>query len=148
MRKKRRHNKHDSQYTRHVEFVISKSKPSAAMIERLKVRINVKAEQLKRRIEIRKLNVERERPEGVEPSHGMEARPRQQPTRKELTMSLKTEAARQRQVREAKIAQHQNSDNAPCTLARSMRTYRGEDTDKFLLGSAARRGRHAKEMAY
>ena len=147
MRKKRRHNKHDSQYTRHVKFVISKSKPSAAMIERLKVRINEKAEQLKQRIEIRKLNVERERPEGVEPRHGMEARPRQQPTRKELTRSLKVEAARQRQVREVKIAQNKNSDVIPCTLARSMRTYRGEDTDKFLLGIGGKKGKACERNA-
>ena len=130
-----------------MKFVISKSKPSAAMIERLKVRINVKAEQLKQRIEIRKLNVERDRPEGAEPRLENDAMPRQQPTRKELTRSLKVEAARQRQVREVKIAQNKNSDVIPCTLARSMRTYRGEDTDKFLLGIGGKKGKACERNA-
>ena len=117
------------------------------MIERLKVRINIKAEQLKQRNEIRKLNVESKRIEGANPRYEMEAMPRQQPTRKELTMSLKTEAAKQRKVREAKIAQQQNSDNSPCTLTRSLRTYRGEDTDKFLLGIGDKKGKACERDA-
>ena len=58
MRRDKRQNKHDSRYTRHVEFVISTSKPSAAMLERLRVRINVEAEQLKQRYETRELSID------------------------------------------------------------------------------------------
>ena len=117
------------------------------MIERLQVRINIKAEQLKQSNETRKLNVERRRTEGDNPRHDLEAMPRQQPTRKELTMSLKKEAAKQRKVHEAKVAQQQNSDNSPCTLARSLRTYRGEDTDKFLLGIGGKKGKACERDA-
>ena len=117
------------------------------MIERLKVRNNIKAEQLKQRIETRKLNVEKKRVEGANPRVGLEAMPRQQPTRKELTMSLKKEAAKQRKVHEAKVAQQQNSNNSPCTLARSLRTYRGEDTDKVLLGIGGRKGKACERDA-
>ena len=116
------------------------------MIDRFRVRINVKAEQLRLKNETRKFNIEENWTDAA-PRHQLEAMPRQQPTRKEFPMALKVEAARQRQVREAKIASHMNSENAPCMLARSKRTYRGEDTDKFLLGIGGKKGKACERNA-
>ena len=110
------------------------------MIERLRVRISIKAEQFKLKSDIRKLNFEQKSTNSAT-RREMEAMPRQQPTRKDLSMALKAEAARQRQVREAKIASQVNSNNATCMPARSKRTYRREDTDKYLLGIGGKKGK-------
>ena len=116
------------------------------MIERLRVRTNVKAEQIRLKNENRKLNIERIY-EDAAPRQQAEAMPRQQPTRKEFPMALKAETARQLQVREAKIVSNKNSENAPCMLARSKRTYRGEDTDKFLMGIGRKKGKACERNA-